>query len=60
MKRRKRARPVKRERVYRRRRSRFRTARAAWADIARQSGVRTSRIIGTGHTAAFYAWRVKL
>jgi hypothetical protein len=42
-----------------RRKSRFKSARAAWADIERRSRWRPRDVVKAEHTASLWRWRVK-
>lgn len=45
--------------VYQRRKSRYRSARAAWHDIARETGLSPStHVIRPEHSARLWRWRV--
>jgi len=45
-------------RFVKRKKSKFRTSRAAWHDIQKK-GIKQSRIIKSAHTARFWRWLVK-
>ena len=44
--------------TYRRKKSSWKSSRAAWADVAKKTGLRPSKVTAN-HSSTHYGWKVK-
>ena len=45
--------------TYTRKKSKFKTARSAWSDIAQKTGLKPSQVKNAGHTSTTWKWKKK-